>query len=362
MPGRSRRVLKLAAWALFVPLGITLVSLAIPLRVWRTGRLETPPLALVRGDELMTPPSRIWVDTDAACGATRTTDPDDCLALVWLAAHGVNLAGLSFGYGNADLETVEHTTAALATALAHSGLSRISTWRGAAGPLEKSGPAPAHAALRAELERGPLTILALGPLTHVATVLRGRPDLKRNVARLIAVMGHRPGHLFHPSEGSGRGMLLGHGPIFRDLNFAKDAAAAQAALRISLPLTLVPYDAARRVQITAKDLDRLSRRGPAFAWAAERARGWLDYWRDDIGQPGFYPFDWVAAAFVLKPDLFRCAVTRAWVADEWAFWVYPRPSFLVGPSPPANAKAKAEVTYCPEADPPLHAYLMDETP
>jgi hypothetical protein len=104
MPGRSRRVLKLAAWALFVPLGITLVSLAIPLRVWRTGRLETPPLALVRGNELMTPPSRIWVDTDAACGATRTTDPDDCLALVWLAAHGVNLAGLSFGYGNADLK------------------------------------------------------------------------------------------------------------------------------------------------------------------------------------------------------------------------------------------------------------------
>ena len=207
------------------------------------------------------------------------------------------------------------------------------------------------------MEQGPLTILALGPLTNVAAVLEGRPDLQRNVARLIAVMGHRPGHLFHPSEGSGRGMLLGHGPIFRDLNFAKDEVAARSVLRMRLPVTLISYDAARGVRITAEDLDGLTRLGPAFAWVASQARGWLDYWRVDIGQPGFYPFDWVAAAYVAEPDLFDCAVTNAWIADEWAFWLYPHPSLLVGPATPANT-VKAEVVYCPQAEPSLRGYLL----
>jgi len=158
-------------------------------------------------------------------------------------------------------------------------------------------------------------------------------------------------------------MLLGHGPIFRDLNFAKDEVAARSVLRMRLPVTLVSYDAARQVRITADDLDRLTRLGPAFAWVASRARGWLDYWHVDIGQPGFSPFDWVAAAYVVEPDLFGCAVTNAWIADEWAFWLYPRPSLLVGPATPVNVTVKAEVIYCPQANPSLHGYLLTgETP
>ncbi|MGH8587646.1 MAG: nucleoside hydrolase [Gammaproteobacteria bacterium] len=334
-------------------LSVIVVSLAIPLQVWRSGRLEAPPLDLVSGGQLVSRSSRIWIDTDAACGATPTTDPDDCLAIVWLTAKGHNIVGISTSYGNASADIVERTTEALVATMRNGGLPRIPVWRGAAGFLANSGDAtqPAHAALRAELEQGPLTILALGPLTNVAAALEGRLDLRRNVARLIAVMGHRPGHIFHPSEGSGRGMLLGHGPIFRDLNFAKDEVAARSVLRMRLPVTLVSYDAARQVRITADDLDRLNRLGPAFAWVASRARGWLDYWHVDIGQPGFSPFDWVAAAYVVEPDLFGCAVTNAWIADEWAFWLYPRPSLLVGPATPVNVTVKAEVIYCPTGQP-----------
>ena len=44
----------------------------------------------------------------------------------------------------------------------------------------------------------------------------------RPVVRLVSVMGRRPGHIFHPSEGEGDGILFGHGPVFRDLNFDLD--------------------------------------------------------------------------------------------------------------------------------------------
>lgn len=51
---------------------------------WSTGRGLSRPLVLNydRGDVVR--PDRLWVDTDAACGATSMTDPDDCFAIVWL--------------------------------------------------------------------------------------------------------------------------------------------------------------------------------------------------------------------------------------------------------------------------------------
>lgn len=343
-----------------VVLGALFVSLAMPLPVWRTGRLEAPPLELISGGPLVPRSSRIWIDTDAACGATPNTDPDDCLAIIWLIAKGHNIVGISTSYGNASGDVVERTVEALVDRMRNDGLQPPPVWRGSASPLLATGETiqPAHMALRAELERGPLTVLALGPLTNVAAALDGRPELQHNLTRLVAVMGHRPGHIFHPSESLGRGMLLGHGPVFRDLNFVKDEVAARSVLGMHLPLTLIPYDAARQVTIKSEDLDQLTSMGPAFAWVASSARGWLDYWRVDIGQPGFYPFDWVAAAYVAEPKLFDCAATNAWIANEWAFWVYPRASLLVGPSPPLDSGVMSEVLYCPQANPSLHDYLL----
>jgi len=137
--GRANRAATIFLSTVFVVLGVIVVSLAIPLPVWRTGRLAAPPLDLVSGGQLVSRPSRIWIDTDAACGATPTTDPDDCLAIVWLAANGSNIVGLSSSYGNASAEVIERTTEALVAAMENSGLPRIPLWRGAAGPLANSG-------------------------------------------------------------------------------------------------------------------------------------------------------------------------------------------------------------------------------
>jgi len=57
--------------------------------------------------------------------------------------------------------------------------------------------------------------------------------------------------------------------------------------------------------------------GPrAAAWLAERAGPWLDYWDGDIGLPGFYPFDALAALYVLHPEQFNCAKAFAWIAKD----------------------------------------------
>jgi purine nucleosidase len=364
----ARRILRGLGLAAAVLVLFLVVSFALPVRVWRTGELAAPPLPLVMGGPAVEMPERVWIDTDAACGNGRTTDPDDCFALLLLAqAPSLEIAGISTVHGNAALEVTDRTRD-LAAALARDGDSKAAVFRGSASPLtqarDRVAHAPAHTALERALEAGPLTLVALGPLTNVATVLRERPDLQANVTRLIAVMGRRPGHRFHPAEGMGRGgILFGHGPVFTDFNFDQDRAAAVSVINMHLPTTLVPYEAARLVSLTGADVARIEQRGGPSAWVASRATGWLEFWHEDIGRHGFYPFDLIAAAYVLTRKHFDCAASAtAWVAKDRKLrnFLYDPDALLVGleRNQPDDVRALSSVVYCPQVDSSLHAWIM----
>ena len=312
----------------------------MPVRLWRTGEPPAPTLPLAARAAAPAPP-RIWIDTDAACGSADQTDADDCFALLLLVRTAArHIVGVSAAAGNAPPYAVERI---LRTFMAK-----------AAANIPVHGAADAAAALADALQRGPLTIVALGPLSNVATMLRERPDLATRVTRIIAVMGRRSGHLFHPSEGRAHGMLFGHGPVFRDFNYAKDPSAAEQVMRSGVPIVLVPYEAARDVVLTASDLDALAASGGVQAWVASRASGWLGYWRKDVGLDGFYPFDLVAAAYVLQPGLFKCASVRWWIESGL------RPSFFVGleHEQPAAAHVSGTATYCPRVGEAMHDWLV----
>ncbi len=362
-----KRLAACAATAVGVLLLLFAASFALPVPVWRTGELPEPPLPIVKNGPAVRMPKRVWIDTDAACGHSRTTDPDDCLALLLLArAPGIEIAGISSVFGNAPLGVTDRTTRDLAAILRAAGAKVPPISRGSGAPWPESGSAaaqPAHAALRKALEEGPLTLLALGPLTNIATALKGRPDLQARVERLVAVMGRRPGHLFHPAEGQGGGMLFGHGPVFRDFNFDQDRIAATSVLAMRLPTTFMPYDAARDVSLTSHDLTTLQASGKAAAWLARRARGWLDFWREGIGRPGFFPFDLLAGAYILEPQLFNCAPAQAWVSEDdrlWNVWFYRPPALLIGlpKEISASAEATSSAIYCVGTDARTHAQLM----
>jgi purine nucleosidase len=303
--GRGAAVAALVAATAVV--GTSAIPVPIPVPIWGTGDQGLAQMTFARESTAFA--GRLWIDTDAACGHGTRTDPDDCFAIALLArAMGDRIAGISTVAGNAPLEVVETTTRELAARLSAELGRTLRVHTGSQG-------------LTAALEEGQLTVVALGPLTNLAKALDLRPDLRSRVTRVIAVMGRRPGHLFHPAEGSGRGTLFGHGPIFRDFNFEMDVDAAKRIVALGVPLTLVPYDAARRVEISAADLDRLAAAGGAAAWIAERSRGWLAYWQRDIGRQGFSPFDLLAAAYVVEPRHFGCADVQAWVGEDTTIFV-----------------------------------------
>ena len=59
------------------------LTCTVPVRNWRTGESEDRPLPLVRGGPHVDRPSRVWIDTDAACNGVNA-DPDDCFAMLVL--------------------------------------------------------------------------------------------------------------------------------------------------------------------------------------------------------------------------------------------------------------------------------------
>jgi inosine-uridine nucleoside N-ribohydrolase len=309
-----------AALALGVPASALALTLAIPLPLWRTG--DQGLAAMSYGAQPWPEGSlrRLWVDADAACGTGRRTDPDDCLAIVLLARAGAPLVGISTVFGNAPRERVDDVTRQLLAELAAEGWTPPPLHPGADRALPPHGqvtaPNRARDALIRALEAGPLTLLALGPLTNVAAALDARPELATRVTRLVAVMGRRPGHLFHPAEGAAARSFFGHGPVFRDFNVAQDVQAARRVLAHGLSITLVPYDASRSIEMTPVEVARWAESGRAGRWLAPRLRGWLDYWVEDIGRGGFAPFDLLAAAYVLAPDAFGCAPVRLRLGND----------------------------------------------
>ena len=84
---------KLRNWVLvLVAIGAAVIlTMAAPVPLWRTGREAVAPLSLISGGPTVLESRRLWVDTDAASGATPRTDPDDCFAIAWLVANGATL-------------------------------------------------------------------------------------------------------------------------------------------------------------------------------------------------------------------------------------------------------------------------------
>lgn len=344
----SRRPVKLLLGAIGVlsaAAAAIVVLLALPVDAWRRGESLASQVALNPSPSAVAWPAtpRLWLDTDAACGVTPQTDPDDCLAILMLAlSPRVRIAGVSTVFGNASVDAVDHTMRTLAGLLARERGVVLVVHRGARDAEESATPA-VHA-LRAALTDGPLVVVALGPLTNIVAALRDRPDLQSNVVSVVAVMGRREGHSFHPIEGGSAPSWFGHGPVFTDFNFRKDPDAAAQIMQMGLPLAFIPYEAAREVLLMEADLNRMSAAGATSAWVAGRAQGWLDYWRTEIGLRGFYPFDLLAATYVLRPDLLRCAPARSRVAAAEApfGWLGFRALFVGA----ADGQGSA-VTYCP---------------
>ena len=191
---------------------------------------------------------RVLIDTDPGI--------DDAIAiLLALASPELDVAGITVVHGNVP---VEACTLNALKVLDLAGRRDVPVVTGAAAPLVRQarhaeavhGPdglgglfpppddahpfaADAAAFIARSLDEGeePTTLIALGPLTNVATAILATPGLTERLGRIVAMGGaiRREGNVTPAAE----------------FNIYADPEAAAIVLRSGVPVTLVPLDATR---------------------------------------------------------------------------------------------------------------------
>ena len=119
-------------------------------------------------------PTRVWVDTDIACGSAEIADVDDCLSLAYLLnSPDVSVVGISTVFGNAPLSDVGQALKKFEHKFrrAYPSKSFPPAYQGAAGRKWRHGSfveSDASRQIEAYFDQNQGVLLALGPLTNVA--------------------------------------------------------------------------------------------------------------------------------------------------------------------------------------------------
>ncbi|PWJ55420.1 purine nucleosidase [Quadrisphaera granulorum] len=256
---------------------------------------------------------RVVLDTDLG------TDVDDALTLaLLLGSPEVELVGITTVYGDTDLRA--RATSRLlelagvpgpgvpggipVRAGAPTPLSGAEVWwAGHEGSLlgdlrtaTTTPPAPGTSAAddaadwlaaTAAAAPGEVDLLAIGPLTGVATALRRHPELAGHLRSLV-LMG-----------GRWDGARTTDGLLEDEHNLRSDAVAAAEVLTCGAPTVVVGLEITRQVRLEAADVERIAAAGPLGAVLAAQVRQWWEFWDEPWG----IPHDPVTALLLVEPGV-----------------------------------------------------------
>lgn len=145
--------------------------------------------------------------------------------------------------------------------------------------------------LRARPE-GTVILVALGPLTNVATALETAPDIAPRIKQIV-LMG-------------GAHAALGNVTPTAEFNIHVDPKAADIVLRAGVPITMVPLDVTHKALVTPPRNAALRAIGTPVARAVADLTGFIDrYDPERYGEVGTPLHDPCTIGWLLLPDLFR---------------------------------------------------------
>jgi purine nucleosidase len=232
---------------------------------------------------------RIIVDTDPNLWVPRR-DIDDALALLFLmASPEVHIEGITVNFGN--------VTAPVGYAAARELLGRV----GRSIPLFKGSETRYDLGRKNDAVQfllhtvrqapGEIHLLALAPLTNVATASRLDETFLPGLAGLVLMGGTFRFPIFS---------------FFGEFNFRCDGRAAATVLSAPVPKTMIPMELCSQAVFTAEHLNRIQEHDTEMAsYMAGFIAPWLELNRRVFfRKKGFFPWDAVAAAWLIDPSLF----------------------------------------------------------
>jgi inosine-uridine nucleoside N-ribohydrolase len=250
---------------------------------------------------------------------------DDAVALLLAAASpAIELRAITTVAGNGTLECVTRNARRVCTL---AGIRDVPIAAGADRPLRRAleiavdvhgqsaldGPAlpepdvpldprPAHELIADVLRAtdAPVALVAVGPLTNVATVLQRHPELAARIGEIVLMGGS-----------TGRGNRT----PFAEFNVWADPEAAAAVFASGVPVTMIGLNLTHQALATPAVIERLTALGTDVGRAVA---GWMTFFGAryealwGLRAPPVH--DPCAVALLVDPSLFRC--TDAFVAVE----------------------------------------------
>lgn len=170
-----------------------------------------------------------------------------------------------------------------------SGLDGADLPEPAVGPVAVGALELTAALLRAADE--PVTLVATGPLTNLALLLRSVPRLRERIAG-ISLMGGSLGE--------------GNTTAAAEFNIWADPDAAAIVFESGIPIRMAGLDVTHQALVLPADLERLERLGTKVSGVyADLMRFFAAHHRDRYGWEGPPIHDAVAVAWLVDPDLVR---------------------------------------------------------
>jgi inosine-uridine nucleoside N-ribohydrolase len=145
-------------------------------------------------------------------------------------------------------------------------------------------------AARIRAAEQPLTLVATGPLTNVASLLDAHPEAAARLARIVLM---------------GGAIAEGNQTASAEYNVWVDPEAAARVFTGGLDVTMVGLDVTNRAVLMPEHADRLREHGRVGAAVAAMLDFYGRYYSEAYAHGGCPVHDSLAVAYVVRPDLLR---------------------------------------------------------
>jgi len=241
-------------------------------------------------------PRRIWLDTDLMIGMKDETprEVDDAVALIMALEQPdkVELVGIS---------TITYADYAYAVTQKLLGWynrtgKTIPVYRGSDTARDVGTENDATRAMADALRKEKLPILAIGPVTNVATIIKNHPDLIPQIEEVVVCAGRTPGLPFKPGLEK---LSVG------DYNFEMDPESFRILFDSGIPVVLSGYECSVSMLLGKTDIEFLNNRNEADKWVYDQFRPWQKFNQTLFGVDGFVPWDTTPLGYFTHPDYFK---------------------------------------------------------
>ena len=257
------------------------------------------------------------------------TDPgvDDAFALLYALNHpNINVLGITTVFGNVPLET-STKNALILSEMAHKGTI---VYQGANKPLDRkvtnypsfihghdglgdtNHPQSKFNASKLDAAQfiineinvnfGNINLVAVGPLTNIANVIKQYPSIANKVNSLL-IMG---------------GSWLAGGNItpVAEANIYNDPEAAEIVFKSGLPIIMVGLDVTHKVFLSQKDIDKLSSLNNSGKFLEKISNIYMKFYKNTKDIDGCFFHDATAVIAMTNPEFFKYKNARVYVSKD----------------------------------------------